>query len=264
MSKVLYKYYSSDYLVDTQKLSTLQNMQFWFGGNKIQNDPYDLIGANDFLHKSYVGRNLMKYITSKSGKVDLFKNQVNQFASCSFSRVSTERLMWAHYADSYKGFCVAYQFDLPELLHNVIYLDKFPVSGLSYNHNGQIYSIEQILDEWLSNNNINTIAELITSFATIKSQEWVYEQEERLIEKIKKESGDNFNWSKYHASPKYIIFGSRFDYKRNGKQMSQILSKWKMSKSELFSIKTEALEHFDISVENLDTSTISKYFNLLK
>lgn len=260
MNRILYKYYSPNALSE-KYIATLNDKQFWFGGNKIQNDPYDLIGVNEFFN-TYFGQNIIKYVKDKNGDTHLLRNQILQFASCSFSRVATERLMWAHYANSYEGFCVAYSFSENAPLKTIIYQDKYPIRGLVFTNNVDL-NIKSILEEWIRSPKIDTIKQLIIYLSSIKSQEWVYEQEVRLVDIIPSASnGVNFPWSNYDCYALDIIFGSRFQHNLYGARMYNILSKWNISQSHLFEISTNALEHFEINLIPLSKQIINQYYQL--
>lgn len=85
--------------------------------------------------------------------------QSEMYLKC-FSESNKNRLMWAHYADSFRGICVGYKFDKDELLNNL-----FPVV---YN-NRRFISVKPYQ---IKNNKY---------FFLKKSSEWRYEKEWRLI-----------------------------------------------------------------------------------
>ncbi|MGG3041784.1 DUF2971 domain-containing protein [Bacillus anthracis] len=97
-------------------------------------------------------------------KVELF--QQGSLVSC-FSENMSSILMWSHYADNHKGFCIEYDFSkhsLTESLHPVIYSDKiFDISPYIIDRNR------------FSNPSVNIYA------AINKSKSWSYEQEWRLV-----------------------------------------------------------------------------------
>lgn len=97
-------------------------------------------------------------------KVELFQQE--SLVSC-FSENMNSILMWSHYADNHKGFCIEYDFSnhsLTESLHPVIYSDKiFDISPYIIDRNR------------FSNPSVNIYA------AINKSKSWSYEQEWRLV-----------------------------------------------------------------------------------
>ena len=93
------------------------------------------------------------------------------FKICCFSETPKSILMWSHYADYHAGFCIGYDFyklgneDLrTRLIHPVIYSDEmFDASGA-----------------FGSNENVDNILYL-NQAALMKSTEWSYEKEWRLV-----------------------------------------------------------------------------------
>lgn len=90
--------------------------------------------------------------------------------SC-FSEVNNSILMWSHYADNHKGFCLEYDFkELEEgskisgFMFPVIYQKEFYSQALN---------IQEL-------NNINPL--ILFYFLIVKSKEWRYEKEWRLID----------------------------------------------------------------------------------
>ncbi|MDS1997784.1 DUF2971 domain-containing protein [Vibrio parahaemolyticus] len=104
--------------------------------------------------------------------------------------------MWSHYADYHKGFCIAYDFsalgndDLrTRMLYPAIYSENmFDASG--------IFSQEKTINNIL----------YINQAALVKSQEWSYEKEWRLVFSngiLQKEMGYQV------PKPKYVILGTK-------------------------------------------------------
>ncbi len=270
MEKILYKYYSPNALGENQ-IGTLVNKQFWFGGNSIQNDPYDLLGANNFVN-SYVGSKLASYLNktniASKQEIEVFKNQLKQFVSCSFSRVATDRLMWAHYSQSYQGFCIAYSFDKDSDLQPVVYKDQYPMVKIypekkEIEIEGVDIQISECLEQWMMTRDPKVLFELIKLLVSIKSQEWVYEQEERIVEILEDGNGANFSWEKYSAQPRYLIFGTKFNHKAYSNHVLNFLNIWTFRQSQLLEVATQSLQHFDISIKQLNSSTMSKYYHAL-
>ncbi|HIF5801342.1 TPA: DUF2971 domain-containing protein [Vibrio parahaemolyticus] len=102
---------------------------------------------------------------------ELSENMKQAFKVCCFSEDPKSILMWSHYADYHKGFCIAYDFgelgneDLrTRVLYPVIYSNSmFDASGI-----------------FSRNKTVNNIL-YINQAALIKSLEWQYEKEWRLV-----------------------------------------------------------------------------------
>ena len=90
------------------------------------------------------------------------------FSACKDNDPS-QKLMWAHYANGYRGVRIGVRFDNPEFplyLDSVKYCFERPVFDLSKVHS--FYNDEEMMRFWLSN-------------LTTKSTEWAQEQEFRII-----------------------------------------------------------------------------------
>ncbi len=127
---------------------------------------------------------------------ELSENMKQAFKVCCFSEDPTSILMWSHYADYHKGFCIAYDFsalgndDLrTRMLYPAIYSENmFDASG--------IFSQEKTINNIL----------YINQAALVKSQEWSYEKEWRLVFSngmLQKEMGYQV------PKPKYVILGTK-------------------------------------------------------
>lgn len=264
MEKLLYKYYSTASLLE--HLDVLLDGKFWFGSHEVLNDPYDLLGANNLFNNFFI-KQILGMVPKDRRKE--FRLQLKQFVSCSFSRVSSDRLMWAHYS-THQGFCVAYKFEDINQLHVVNYMDQFPSIPITniektyiQTENTIDLNIEMIIKNWIQNPFVKNMNQLAIYLATIKSQEWAYEQEERLVEQIASSSlkGEALFWNQFRAYPQYVILGVKFF--DNDKMsfsrihgMREFLLKWHFDKSKVFQISTNSLKHFVLNIHPLDR----KYF----
>lgn len=101
------------------------------------------------------------------------KSREMTFLSC-FSEINDSMLMWSHYADSHKGFCLEYNFKKPgrdsiltRALNPVIYREEL-LDVSEYLLDGTKYGLE-------FNNLVSTY------WTMIKSLDWAYEKEWRMI-----------------------------------------------------------------------------------
>lgn len=112
--------------------------------------------------------------------INKVRETVNEkyFVTC-FSTNATNALMWAHYANKHKGFCVEYDlektqdFDLLVNLHPVIYSKKRASVPTS------LFDLSELDNIKISTSNIST-ADLLCALLT-KSRVWDYEDEWRLL-----------------------------------------------------------------------------------
>ena len=102
---------------------------------------------------------------------ELSENMKKAFKVCCFSEDPTSILMWSHYADYHKGFCIAYDFgalgneDLrTRMLYPAIYSEN-------------MFDASDVFSQQKTINNIL----YLNQAALIKSKEWSYEKEWRLV-----------------------------------------------------------------------------------
>jgi hypothetical protein len=106
--------------------------------------------------------------------VKFFEERIKNIGVTCFSELYDHPLMWAHYAENHKGFCVEYDFTPMDIsssddksaasnsfVHAVSYVSKLP----------RIYSHEILF----------TPREAAKKMLATKSYHWAYEQEYRLI-----------------------------------------------------------------------------------
>ena len=147
---LVYKYSGiTEYAFDSLRKSV-----FWCTDHDKLNDPFDC---------------QFKYADSMFEKIGVPKNDRSSFEKlvkklwgwglCCFTTENSNHLMWSHYADGHKGFCL--EFDtrkcklLSEKLFPVTYSDEFPI--------------------------IKEFDEIIPNGVLRKTKKWEYEKEWRLI-----------------------------------------------------------------------------------
>jgi len=210
----LYKYES----VSVQSLLNLKNQVLYFGAPANFNDPYDCAitakvreptneEVKEFREKYtkideiplVTRENLEKVHGSalKQWLVRAGQKSMNQIAedniqkrgiTC-FSEVNNELLMWSHYADKYKGFCMEFDTNYEPFskVRKVKYSDTMPSLSIT---------------EALLQNNYEQFLDLYC----IKSEAWDYEREWRCIHN---EAGTN--WSYETNALTSVYFGPEID-----------------------------------------------------
>jgi len=156
----LYKYNS----FKKGSLENLINDKIWLSNPLKYNDPFEFTEKNNFLH--VLNDNIEKTI----------KKSQEEMTVCSFCESYEEILMWSHYADEHKGFCIEYDLKSPKInrkflnyLHPVIYKKE------------AFDTTKQFIDRYLG-----TIHLFITGMT--KWIDWKYENEWRYIMLESKES----------------------------------------------------------------------------
>lgn len=191
MPKKLYKFFTDS----SYSLNNLFDSCIYLSPPDKFNDPYDTkpLFDHDYLWKLYNADNEIKSFwdsrigdnnTGEQRKViiclqqALLKFMSNYRITCFTENNYSNVLMWSHYANSHKGFCIEY--DTSDtwlrkhyfLLNPVFYSDK-------------IYDLSECFYELAKNyfknsgRGCNMIEFLIS--ALVKAQEWSYEKEWRII-----------------------------------------------------------------------------------
>ena len=137
-------------------------------------------------------------------KIKDFKNTLGIY---SLSMTFSDELMWAHYANSHKGFCLEYETTKLK----DIYLAPQMVTELEVDYNSKPQTLT-----YLDINENNKIFKKL--FAT-KSLKWIYEKEIRLI-------FDSFELKDYHPSALTgIYFGTRFPSKKKQQLINSLTNR---------------------------------------
>lgn len=103
-------------------LKTLERNQFWASDIKDLNDPCeaitDTVKVKNFLN--YIGKKVRMKSQDDFKMVEENTDQVlsleDKMGIYSLSKTFLDELLWAHYSNSHKGFCIEYDLDI--LLQN--------------------------------------------------------------------------------------------------------------------------------------------------
>ena len=130
--------------------------------------------------KKYGGRlshnweNIIQEALSLSGGNDKIKNLVRILC---FSEKKDSILMWSHYANSHKGYCIEYEFNVAEriypLIHSVKYAkERYAISAqdLSDNTKGLIEAICHKAEDW----SYECEWRMVIPYTKIEIIEWLY------------------------------------------------------------------------------------------
>lgn len=222
--KTLIKFCNGEFNGDGSNdyLKSLENDEIWLSSPLLFNDPFDcalntgeegiekqifsflgdFINDPDFFGKmnETVENNLklkedFEHQTRRI-KEDFEKLRKVIFIACfSDNKNLRKSLMWSHYANSHKGFCIEYDRD--ELLKNRENM-PFPV----------FYKKEIKRPLWLYFQSIMNQFEFQLVSAYTKSDEWAYESEWRLLETNDEKSG-NKGFNKKFIPAKCVYIGCR-------------------------------------------------------
>lgn len=177
----LYKYYRTNSFL----FGLFKDKQLFCCDRRNLNDPHDgLYVFSDSLRQQWA-ENVIPYVRELLASNEIYNNMPNQLITysanrqltdkafydllhengatlnvCSFTERPDNELMWAHYADNFKGVCLEFNFsDVPEInnvLSKVEYTNETPIiNSMSY--------------------------EELKRVMTIKRKAWEYESEWRLL-----------------------------------------------------------------------------------
>lgn len=169
---MLYKYMS----FNNNSIRSLANKKLWTANPREFNDPFEALLNIDLKIEK-----LQK----------ILEDYINKTTICCFSKNYNNILMWSHYADSHKGFCIGIdESPFKELLSDVVYKE-----------------IENnVIDEMLKPSTTkDQKVKICQKFVTYKHESWGYEEEVRLI--LSGEKGSIGRYARFTVDIKDIYFG---------------------------------------------------------
>ncbi|MBA2858331.1 hypothetical protein HNP93_001032 [Methanococcus maripaludis] len=179
MPEKLYRYRP----IKNKFLKELKNGNIWISSADNLNDPFECmykIGSSAFLEiyaKAHgiapspeikiETENICRSLLENDKSIESLKKSTY---ICCFSEFNDSKLMWSHYADGHKGFCIEYDFKNEQTEEELIY-SLFPI----------IYREElfDLVPHLLRNDNPNPLIEIY--LAMFKEISWSYEHEWRII-----------------------------------------------------------------------------------
>lgn len=175
----LYRYRSLEKL--DRELEALEQNYLFCAAYTTLNDPMEGV-----FRSSKVFRGSDSYRATRKEIVD----NKTQIGMSSFSEVHDHELMWAHYADQYRGICIAYSF--AKLLDNLD--DAISFVRMYYNEAVPIVRHSQ--------QEPGDVAKMVLSY---KNYRWLYEREWRMFAHLgRAEYGDK-------SCVTRVYLGSRID-----------------------------------------------------
>jgi len=151
--KSIFKYYSDL----ANSIDSVSNNYLYYSSHNSFNDPFDCY--NHLVDLKGMGK--VDYKTQETIR-DAISKKLLGHGICCFSRVNDSILMWSHYGNKHKGFCI--EFDYKKM--------DSPPLDINYVHNFKRIDL-------LSN--LNSMYHLIFT----KSNDWEYEQELRSLVELK-------------------------------------------------------------------------------
>jgi hypothetical protein len=196
---LIYKYRGRQNEDDFERdLFSIEKNYFWAAGSESLNDPCETItNADKFIKQTGF---ISRFFGIKSKKDlnflhDSLRNVLSfdkKMGIYSLSKNYNDELLWAHYGNSHKGFCIEYDFEKLFESYSLNNAFHFPIKYNSSPPNIGTYDVAT------SKNN-----GMITKMGGYKSKRWEYEDEYRIITNNIGEHHYNFN------ALKSIYFGFR-------------------------------------------------------
>lgn len=170
----VYKYRGGNFERD---LESLEKNSYWSPKFDDLNDPCEtLINTDPFKIQSKTFAKLFskekseQFLEVEKALHNLFEVKKKGIGIYSLSKTFKDELLWAHYADSHKGFCIEYDLELLANSYKSFETFSFPVI---YNKKPPEYGLRDI-------NNTKS-QQVVQKLAGYKSKRWNYEQEHRIV-----------------------------------------------------------------------------------
>lgn len=186
-------------------INMISNSEIWCSNLENLNDPFEgLYKMNNFNNNLEFTTTMLSLLglKKKSQKInnqyidsleEIYKLSVQNCGIYSLTRNYKNNLMWSHYGNSHKGYCIEYEFkDLKTF--DLKFPEHFPP-------NLNLFEKVKYSENPFNLDNIFPEREEILNFLFYKNKEWSYEEEWRIV---------TFFYGKYFYNPKCvkaIIFG---------------------------------------------------------
>lgn len=164
---MLYKYMSFPNNIDKrqERINGMRNGLIWLSKRRVLNDPLEFLRI---LHYSANCLETREYVTSVIN---------NRVVFC-LAQENDNKLMWAHYADAHKGYCIEYKVINSYSIFPIEYTDYFP------DYVELLQKVNQSKDS-LKNGNAtrderNCAIALSAAISCYKDSCWKYENEYRI------------------------------------------------------------------------------------
>ncbi len=197
---LVYKYRGGNYEIFKRDLESLENNLYYASSSLDLNDPCETITDSEkFISQSKSFSRFLGFKSKENLKVldETYRDVLSfdkKMGIYSLSQTYIDELLWAHYGNSHKGFCIEYELDL--LLKSYKSENKFSFP-ITYNNKPPVIGMIDV-----ATNKINGIIKKMGGF---KSKRWAYEQEYRILT-------DNYGLHSYdYQAVKSIYFGLRME-----------------------------------------------------
>ena len=159
-------------------IELLVNKELWLAKTDSLNDPFECqMIFNEILESIWLNYKINPELKNKIEEET--KKNLENLGVCSFSQTRQNQLMWSHYADEHRGFCIG--FNKKILLNQQPYLHEIEVNYQSDYPHKEIFLLLDYLIKHKQTDEVEAIISSIT-FVIMKTKytHWSYERELRL------------------------------------------------------------------------------------
>jgi len=223
---LVYKYRGGNEEIFQRDISSIEKNYFWGSNIAELNDPWEtIIKSEKFIQQSksiswLFGKQSYKNLIKVHEALENLLSVNKKIGIYSLSKTYSDELLWAHYANSHKGFCVEYDLNMLLETFKTEKVFSFPVI---YN---KVPPEITIADVNIKNNG------LIHKMCGFKSKRWEYEEEHRIITDFSGKQSYN------HLALKSIYFGLRMSDAHKMEMFNRLKGR---------NIKFYEIHHFDKS-----------------
>ncbi len=196
--------------LDEKKLYSLENNYIWMSDCTALNDPFE--GLYAFLAPD-IDKNKNEYTAKLINKII---NERDMYIQSSFSYNCDNILMWGHYANGCRGYCIEYKVAEKDFLFPVQYINKRPLLSSVTNDKNVIENLCAVRTTLDKCKDDQEIINYMLYIQSMKSDIWSYEKEIRIIDfgmaEANKKCG-NVDSEQYGLYISKIIVGYQCVYK---------------------------------------------------
>ena len=210
--KPVYKYRSGDKETFERDLKSIRKNHFWSASIDSLNDPCEaFISTQNFQIQLGLIIKIFNRKLDKSASdevVNALNNVIERrkvIGIYSLSQTYNHELLWAHYANSHKGFCIEYDLDLLLTTNKMDKIYSFPIK-----YSNKIPQVD------ISDISGKGGLPIIKKLAGTKSKSWSYEEEFRLIT----DQSGSFQYN--HRAITAIYFGLRMEQDKRDLIMNEL------------------------------------------
>ncbi|UWX60473.1 DUF2971 domain-containing protein [Chryseobacterium oranimense] len=162
----LFKFKSAKTIEDlTRDIQTIMNDEIWFSGVEYLNDPFEKVYSTKTLEE-YKGIELIvtDFFIPYKEHIEKYFEQVGILSLC---EENTNLVMWSHYSDNHRGYCIEYN------------LNSNTINQLNFENDDEVFLMEVEYED--TPIDFLSLPSSFQFYLRRKSKLWEYENELRYI-----------------------------------------------------------------------------------